>query len=423
MLTSRGATLYIKKCGRKEQLQRERLYLKELWGKNGVGERKAVMARLLTMVLRPFSKKKIWIICDRANQADDNAEALFQYASSVQQKDIKIYFAISSESQDYKKLKKIGKVIPFLGMKYKILYLLADCIISSQADEHIFRPFQQCSGPYRDLAQSQKFVFLQHGITKDDMSNWLNRYNKNIRLFVTATIPEYKSILDSKYGYDSSVVKLTGFPRFDRLFHDEKRRITIMPTWRAYLVTGIDPRTGKRELKPGFCESSYFAMYNELLNCQRLFDYAQEMGYTIAFLHHPNMICAKNIMVNDQRLEVLEQNIPYRAIFAESDLLITDYSSVAFDFAYLRKPVIYYQQDKEEFFSGAHTYEKGYYDYEKDGFGEVEYSVEALVDRIIEYMRNECALKETYRARIDATFPFSDRNNCQRVYEEIMKLK
>ncbi len=112
----------------------------------------------------------------------------------------------------------------------------------------------------------------------------------------------------------------------------------------------------------------------------------------------------------------------WRESLLQSDLLVTDYSPVAFDFAYLRKPVIYYQTDKEEFFSGAHTYEKGYFDYERDGFGEIECSVEALVDRIIEYMKNGCELKEVYRERIDATFPFSDQNNCKRVYEEILKL-
>ena len=44
------------------------------------------------------------------------------------------------------------------------------------------------------------------------------------------------------------------------------------------------------------------------------------------------------------------------------------------------------------------------------------------MDRIIEYMKNGCELKEVYRERIDATFPFSDQNNCKRVYEEILKL-
>ena len=50
--------------------------------------------------------------------------------------------------------------------------------------------------------------------------------------------------------------------------------------------------------------------------------------------------------------------------------MLTDYSSVAFDFAYLRKPIVYAHFDKEAFFSGEHSYTAGYFDYERDGFGE-----------------------------------------------------
>lgn len=52
----------------------------------------------------------------------------------------------------------------------------------------------------------------------------------------------------------------------------------------------------------------------------------------------------------------------------------------------------------------------------------VEYTADALVGRIIEYMQNGCQLKDLYRDRIEKTFPRVDRNNCQRVYEEIRKL-
>ena len=422
VLETDGKTLYVRKCGRKGHIGRECAYLKELWISNKIGARKAVLARLLATLLKRFSSKKIWLISDRINKADDNGEAFFQYMVERAPKDIKSYFAISPESADYKRLKKTGRVIPFLGWRYKLLYLLGDCIISSQGEEYIFHPFQECSGLYRDMAQTQKFIFLQHGVTKDDLSGWLNRYNKNISMFVTTTVPEYESILTYQYDYTPAVVKMTGFPRYDRLYRKEKKRITIMPTWRAYLVTGIDAETGKRQIKPGYLESKYFSMYDRLLNCQRLFDAAEKLGYTIAFLDHPNMLCTKEMRNSDKRLKEWGQETPYREIFAESDLLITDYSSVVFDFTYLRKPVIYFQEDVDEFFSGAHTYEKGYFDYERDGFGEVEYSVETLVDRIIEYMENGCELKDKYRKRIDATFPFSDQNNCQRVYEEIIGL-
>lgn len=111
----------------------------------------------------------------------------------------------------------------------------------------------------------------------------------------------------------------------------------------------------------------------------------------------------------------------YRDIFAESALVITDYSSVAFDFAYLRKPVLYCQFDREDFF--ARQFDKGYFDYVRDGFGEVTYNLDDTVNKIIEYMESNCTLKEQYRSRINRFFAFHDRNNCQRVYEAIKSLK
>ena len=102
--------------------------------------------------------------------------------------------------------------------------------------------------------------------------------------------------------------------------------------------------------------------------------------------------------------------------------MVCDYSSVAFDFCYLRKPVIYCHVDYNEFFSGNHTTQEGYFNYETDGFGEVEYSVENTIQRIIEYIKADCHLKEKYRKRIDKFFAFNDQGNCERVYNKICAL-
>ena len=66
---------------------------------------------------------------------------------------------------------------------------------------------------------------------------------------------------------------------------------------------------------------------------------------------------------------------------------------------------------------------EGEFDYERDGFGEVEYDLDSTVNRIIEYMQGGCALKPEYRKRIDSFFAFDDKNNCKRVYEKIMELE
>ena len=78
--------------------------------------------------------------------------------------------------------------------------------------------------------------------------------------------------------------------------------------------------------------------------------------------------------------------------------------------------------DKKEIFSGIHTFKKGYFDYEKHGFGEVEYTVDTMVERIIEYMERNCSLKDIYLERINETFPFDDKCNCKRVFESINSL-
>ena len=102
-------------------------------------------------------------------------------------------------------------------------------------------------------------------------------------------------------------------------------------------------------------------------------------------------------------------------------MLVTDYSSVAFDFAYLRKPILYTQFDRDEFFSGKHL-RRGYFDYERDGFGEIEYDLDSTVSRIVEYMKNGCALKEKYNERINGFFAYCDTNNSERAFNAIYAL-
>ena len=266
---------------------------------------------------------------------------------------------------------------------------------------------------------------MQHGVTKDNLSQWLTKANKNISLFVTVTNMEYQSILDYAYYYDEKQVKCIGFPRYDYLYDNSKDQniITFMPTWRAYLVGKIDVKTDSRKLKSGFENSAYCKMYQMVFSDSRLYQTAEKYHYQIRLMLHPTMPreCIEYFGCNDC-IEILDRNTRYRDLFADSKLIITDYSSAVFDFAYLRKPVLYYQQDAEEFFSGKHTYDKGYFDYERDGFGEVEYTAENLINRIIEYMENGCQLKVQYQERIEKTFPYNDKENCRRVYEEIIKL-
>ena len=84
--------------------------------------------------------------------------------------------------------------------------------------------------------------------------------------------------------------------------------------------------------------------------------------------------------------------------------------------------MVYSQFDKHTFFT-HHTYSKGYFDYERDGFGEVTYDLDSTIQCLKSYIRNDCVLKDKYRERIDRFFAFNDRKNCERVYNEIKSLE
>ena len=100
-------------------------------------------------------------------------------------------------------------------------------------------------------------------------------------------------------------------------------------------------------------------------------------------------------------------------------MIITDYSSISMDFAYLEKPIIYYQFDKEAF----HLLHQppGYFDYHKDGFGPVCSGTEELVDKLTEVIKNHMEILPEYRRRIEEFFVIRDDNNCERNYAAIKK--
>ncbi|MBQ4423408.1 MAG: CDP-glycerol glycerophosphotransferase family protein [Clostridia bacterium] len=408
---------------RGKKLSYELRFQKELFNKHSSVERHALVGRIVYTLLKPLCKKPIWLVSDRMEVAGDNGEALFRYLCTLKKKPARIYFAVSPKDPAFAELKKLGKVVKAKSARHKFLFLLCDMNISSQADDDIITQFSKYDSAYRDIQSRIKFVFLQHGVIKDDLSEWLNRYNRNAAAFVTSAKAEADSIRDGAYHYPDSAIWLTGLPRFDRLYHDEKRCITIMPTWRHMWVSHSNTVTGVRELKDGFEEGTFFRFYNALLNDPRLLEAAKKTGYEIRFMPHPLLQPHMDRFTKNDGVTFLSADTPYRKVFAESDLVLTDYSSVVFDFVYLRKPVVYTQFDRDEFYSGDHMYVPGYFDYDRDGFGEVETDYEATVDRLIEYMENGCRLKDAYRARIDGFFAFRDAENCRRVTEKLLELE
>ena len=396
-------------------LKLELVYWRKLFKKKKL---KVIIIRALYFLLKNLKRDPIWIFSDKLTNGGDNGEVLFEYA--MKQKDsVKKFFLINKNSKDYLRIGKIGNLLDFSSLKYKMVFLLSDKVLSSQATDKYINAFGRSRRYYNDLYNFD-FVFLQHGITYNNLSRWLIKIDKNIKLFITCTEKEYNSILDYEYLYEKENLLLSGFPRYDKLENKPKRKILLMPTWRLSLSTTENSR-GEKKYNPKFKESSYYTFFNNLINNERLLESLKKNNYYIKFCLHPELLQNAKDFDRNESIEIVNETCNYQKEFKEGCLLITDYSSVSFDFAYLFKPIIYTQFDQEEFFKN-HTVTKGYFDYKKDGFGPVCFTLEETINKIIKFMENECELPIEYNKRIKNLFKYTDKNNCERVYNAVKKL-
>ena len=455
-----GNSILVEKRTSFSSLKNQLHTLRSIFSQKREGWRTGFLLRGLYLLSYPFLRnKRIWILMDLPYSADDNGLQLFKYInnsdiSKEELKDlrkIKVYFTLEKSSshyenmlsleneylassnrdkikklfgldkpsKEYEEISKIGNVIPYKSLKHRLYSMYAELIISSHPDNNIIYPFW---GNYPHLAGliKSKTVFLQHGVTKDDVSSWLNSYDKNLDLLVTVSDYEKESFLSSNYGYDEDIVKVLGFPRFDYLESlEDKREIIVMPTWRRQYHNFSDDE---------FKESTFFNTFNELINDKNLLDYLEENNYKLVFKPHPNLNKFIKLFDKDKRVDFDLKDLNneyegytsrrYSDIFNHSSLIITDFSSVSFDFAYIKKPLIYYHYDNDYHFDS----EKGYFKYDEMGFGPVVKDHDDLINNIKNYVDSNCQMENLYKERVDDFFKYIDKNNCKRVFKELLDL-
>ena len=205
-----------------------------------------------------------------------------------------------------------------------------------------------------------KIIWLQHGVIGNYLQ-YVNPHDTRISLLITSS-KEERNFLIEKNGYDKNIVKCTGLARFDNLEKKESKRILFMPTHRIYLHNMSDKE---------FIKTDYYKNINGLLNNKKLNSLLNDNNLTLVLYVHSEFQKYSHLFItecNKIKIDNID-NYDVQELLINSCLLITDYSSVHFDYAYMEKPVIYYQFDYDDFRKGH--YEEGYFSYMKDGFGKV----------------------------------------------------
>ncbi|MCC3293041.1 bifunctional glycosyltransferase family 2 protein/CDP-glycerol:glycerophosphate glycerophosphotransferase [Arthrobacter sp. zg-Y411] len=368
--------------------------------------------------------KDAWLLMDRVDRADDNAEHLYRYLLR-ERPDINAWFVLNRTSRDWDRLAADGfRLVAYGSDELVLLALNASFRISSHLNANIEYPVSR----RRYGAGKSRFVFLQHGVIKDDMSSWLNL--KNISLMITATHAEHESIAGdgSLYKLTPHEVKLIGFPRHDSLRRaadavplQRRRRILVAPTWREYLrdeLAVADSAAGRVER---FEQSEFGRNWLQMLRSPKLRTLCLEQGYEVVFLPHPeleSMVPLLNLPPHVRAAAYSEIRVQDQLVQAHT--LVTDHSSLAFDAAYAGTKLVYFQFDGDEIFGGGHVYRKGYFDYGRDGLGPV---VTRAGDVVEELIRADGLPREArFEDRVRGSFPHWDSRSSARTTSAIEDL-
>ncbi len=391
------------------------------------GERAVQRLARTPAVRRRF--RDSWVLIDRIINADDSAEHLFRYLRQ-DRPSVNAWFVVERDTDDYRRIRRYAghRVLAHGSLRWKLAMLNCRNLISSHIDEVIFRPeaVQRLADP---ADPSWRVVFLQHGVMKDDLSAWLNR--KKIDVFVTSTRAEYESVVadHTAYRYTTRETKLTGLPRFDRILEagnrvapEQRDLLLVAPTWRGWLskLAGARGGVGQFEVDPDeFAASDYARQWSALLNSPELRALAERHGLTVALLLHPNLqgTASLDVAPHVRQLGFVGENIAEH--FARARVLVTDYSSMFFNAAYIERPVVYFQFDRDRVRSGEHLGRPGYFDYETDGFGPVTLDVDQAVEAVVAAVENGPAPAQPYLDRIHEAFPVRDGRCCERVADAI----
>lgn len=345
----------------------------------------------------------IWLIGERYNTAQDNGIVLFNWLQK--NTNVEVYYVIEDDSPDYLHIQGNPNVLVFGSSRHFEIAVKAKVLLGTHDLENIL-PYKPAQG-FFGYENTYK-IFLQHGVLgRKNVEYHKKFYDLPFDLFIVSSDAEKYEIVIDEMGYDESEVVVTGLSRFDNLIQSEKPKdILLMPTWRDWINTDAQ-----------FLESEYYHAYSNLIQNDKLISLLNQYDVNLNFYPHYR---AQDFFQNG--IDNLDEKINFIQLGSETvqdllinhALLITDFSSVSFDFTLLDKPVIYYHFDVKRFFK------KGILRPIDETFiGSIASAEDELVSLIEDRIKLDFS---NYENDISGIIKYQDHSNSERIYNEILTL-
>lgn len=383
-----------------------------------VSQFKVLIAFLLSLFRR--SPKPIWLIGERGGLGiDDMGDSLCAYLLK-HRPDIDVRFVTRVAHMGLLPPEVRAHTLPHGSIRQLVCLCRAQVVIFTDCFEDV-APFWRLSVFRRGLNRNMLAVFLNHGVTALNRTFGCHDYATMVRRgdrvnLVTVCSEQEKSFMVEGFGHPTENIVVTGVPRLDNLplfsrpSVEAARTILFVPTSRRPLR-----KVSRRE----FLASHYHQEIMLFLQSPSLQHLLVSQGATLkVVLHHTiakykdafKSVETASISVTDMVSESVQQ------LLISADLLITDYSSVAFDFVYMNRPVVFFQFDRA-YFEAHHGAPFVDFDTELPGVVvttalEAEKAVQCAIDR-------NWQIDDQSRAKVGAFFAFHDHQNCERIVAAI----
>lgn len=371
-----------------------------------------------SIILKKISNKyqNLWILAERGYDCRDNSYHLFKHLQNIENGP-KAYFIIDKSSEDIKKLIPYKNIVFRGTLKHWLLFSLSDIKISTHImgyapDMYIFNWLDK-----HNLVFGKK-IFIQHGVIYNNLPGLYSK-NINLDLFACGAFEETKFI--KKYFGFTNEVKHLGLCRFDNLYNsletkNDFKSILLMPTWRSWI------QNCKNDDE--FKNTEYFIQYNELINSEETKNLLEFYDLNLIFYPHYEIQkyihCFENKIENPRIKIASKSEYDVQNLLISSCILITDYSSVFFDFAYMKKPIFFFNFDVDRFYDSH--YQQGFIDLKNNLFGETCSNKLDLLKRLEISIQNEFQISNKTKNYINNFFGIIDNKNTERTYNEIKKL-
>ena len=359
-----------------------------------------------------YAERRIWLMCDSKNANSEDAHDIYNYINSLHDKrGIEVFYSHREINPDDSFIMTAFQSNNLASgtMTQKIIAMNADVIISNGHNVYKNLGFEDGEEIYyRDLLMAD-IVSFGDGISMLRSAQSENKMYDDTALRFCGSKQEYERLIHPIYGYDQKHLFAFGYPHMDTLMSVPSKQILVCPAMRRgfakYAHIGYQ----------NFTTEPLYSVFNSFIADRKLLSALHENNCNLVLILPEELAKQEYLWNKSEYVSVSSfENLGYKETIEKSAMLITDYSNIAFDFAYMRRPVIYYQNPSVSLQNNISTFS-----YRESGFGDVVTDADELVEKVISIINSNFEVSAEYLKRRKEFFAFDDRNNCKRIANAI----